>query len=246
MQQNQWLNRSPAIVPEQDLMLKVEGQDSVFEETEPMLPQSTLSPRRRKGPTKARGLRVSNKKDLTRAEILVVADLLISKAAISYFLDNCHLIYEGWIPFLSQQPLVCKNSIETSVTVALDTVQDILKGNRICRLLLRLAYIHLAWVIDAYRAVAATDCVQGKASRNVGQRDASVAIDMYLKAKRKVSGEVLKRSKLLGYCRTGRRLAVLAGQSPIMVFVFPQMAETIGYVPPSSPLGRDSPLRKAE
>ena len=44
-------------------------------------------------------------------------------------------------------------------------------------------YIHLAGVIDAYKAVAATDRIQGKVSQSVRQRDASVAIDMYLKAK---------------------------------------------------------------
>jgi len=235
-EQNQWLNPSPDIAPEQDLLLELGGRDIIFEETKPMPPQPTLSLRRRNYPTKATRLRVSDKKDLTHAKIPIVADLLISKDAISYFLENCHLIYEGWLPFSAQQPLVCNNSIEASVIAALDTVQDSVKGNRICRLLLRFAYIHLAWVIDAYKAVAATDRVQGKVSRSVGQRDASVAIDMYLKAKRKVSGKELKRSRLLGYCRTGRRWAVLAGRSPIMVFVFPQIAETIVYVPPSSPL----------
>ena len=77
---------------------------------------------------------MSDKKNLTRAEILVVADLLISKDAISYFLNNCHLIYKGQMPFSAKQPLVCNNSIKTAVIVALDTVQDLLKGNRICPL----------------------------------------------------------------------------------------------------------------
>lgn len=117
----------------------------------------------------------------------------------------------------TQEPLSCKNSVDTSVIAALDAVQELLKGNRIRRLLLRFALIHLAWVIDAYKAAAAADRVQGTVSRSVGQRDASVAIDIYLKAKRKVSGEELKRSTLLGYCRTGRRWAMLAGRSPIMV-----------------------------
>jgi len=68
----------------------------------------------------------------------------------------------------------------------------------------------------------------------VGIRDATVAIDMYLKAKQDISGEPLKRSTLLGYYRTGRRWADLAGSSPLLVFIFPQMAETIVYVQPFS------------
>jgi hypothetical protein len=73
------------------------------------------------------------------------------------------------MPFSAQQPLVCNNSIEASVTTARDKVQDLLKGNRICRLPLWFAYIHLAWVTDAYKAVATTDRVHGKASSSVGQ-----------------------------------------------------------------------------
>jgi len=177
---------------------------------------------------------VSDKKNLTHAEILVVTDLLISKDAIFYFLDNCRLIYERLMRSSAQHPLVFNNSIEISVMTALNTVQDLLKSNRICRLLLRFACILLALIIDAYKAVAATNRVQSKVSRTVGQRDASVAIDMYIQAKQKASGEELKRSSLLGYCCAGRHWAALAGQSPIMVFVFSQMTETIVYVPPSS------------
>jgi hypothetical protein len=123
--------------------------------------------------------------------------------------------------------MVYSNSIETSVMATLDTVLDLLEGNRVCRLLSRFAYIQLAWLIDAYKAAAATDRVQGKVRRRVGQRDVSVAIDLYLQAKRKVSGETLKRRQILGYYRTGRRWRVLAGRAPISVFIFPRIADTI-------------------
>ncbi|KAI9777127.1 MAG: hypothetical protein M1839_009083 [Geoglossum umbratile] len=128
------------MAPEQNLTLEAEGRDSFFEEMELLPLQPTLYLRSRK----AGGLRVSDKKDLTPANILVVAHLLINKDSISYFLDNCCLIYEGWVPFSAQQPLVCNNSIETSIIAALDTVQDLLKGNWARGLLLQFAYIHLA------------------------------------------------------------------------------------------------------
>ena len=104
------------------------------------------------------------------------------------------------------------------------------KGNRVCRLLSRFAYIQLAWLIDAYKAAAATDRVRRKVRRRVGQRGASVAIDLYLQTKRKVSGETLKRRQILGYYRTGRRWRVLASRAPISVLIFLQIADTIVYV----------------
>jgi hypothetical protein len=228
-EQNQWLNLRPDTGPEQDLVLEAERRDSI-KETKPIIPPPMSPPRRRKDSRKARGLRVSNKQNLTPAEIPVVADLLVSNDAISYFLHNRQLIYESWMPFSAPQPAVYSNSIETSVVAALDTVLDILKGNRVCRLLSRFAYIQLAWLIDAYKAAAATDRVQHKVRRRVGQRDASVAIDLYLETKRKVSGETLKRGQILGYYRTGRRWRVLGQRAPISVFIFPQIADTIVYV----------------
>jgi hypothetical protein len=63
-----------------------------------------------------------------------MADFLINKDSISYFLNNCPLliIYEGWILFLIQ-PLVHNNNIEKPIIAALDIVQGLLKGSRIHR-----------------------------------------------------------------------------------------------------------------
>jgi hypothetical protein len=61
-----------------------------------------------------------------------------------------------------------------SVIATLDSVQGLLKGNRIRHLLLRFEFIHLAWIIDAYKAVPAAERVQGKMSRHIWQLDASV------------------------------------------------------------------------
>jgi hypothetical protein len=164
---------------------------------------------------------------------------------VVYFLNNCRLIYESLIPSIVQQPLVYNNnSIEESVIAAFDTVQNLVNGKHIHRLLLRFAYIHLVRVIDMYRAAAAKDRVEGQVgqvSRGVGQRDSTVAIDMYLAAKKKDSKGGLSRTKLLDYCRRGKRWSFLAGPSPISVFVFSPAADTIVYVlPPLLPI----PLRQ--
>lgn len=66
-------------------------------------------------------------------------------------------------------------------------------------------YIHLVRVIDICRAAAAKDRVEGQVSRGVGQRDITVAVDMYLAAKKKGSKGGLSRIKLLDYCGRGKR-----------------------------------------
>lgn len=78
--------------------------------------------------------------------------------------------------------------------------------------------------------MASADHVQRRVRAEVRHLDATVAITLCLQTKRKVSSKEVTRNCLLGYCRNGRRLAVLAGRAPLMVFVFPQVADTIAYV----------------
>ncbi|CZR52905.1 uncharacterized protein PAC_02782 [Phialocephala subalpina] len=52
---------------------------------------------------------------------------------------------------------------------------------------------------------------------------------MYLAAKKKDSKGGLSRTKLLDYCRRGKRWSFLTGPSPISVFVFSPAADTIVY-----------------
>ncbi|KAH6701277.1 hypothetical protein BKA61DRAFT_681471 [Leptodontidium sp. MPI-SDFR-AT-0119] len=199
---SEWQDTTNNEVAEKPNTPQVAGQDGLEENI--TLPLQRAPASRSKRPIKAAGLRDS----------------------ISYFRDNCRLIYEGWMSF-SAEPLADNNNFEQSLVAAMDIVQGLMKGSRIRRLLLRFAYIHLARTILDCKTVAATDRIQGNTYRSVGRRDATVAIDMYLKAKQDVSGEPLKRSTLLGYYRAGRRWADLAGSSPLLVFVLPQVAETI-------------------
>jgi hypothetical protein len=186
--QNQFLPSSPSEFPERDLS-GGEQRNRFDKEIEPMASQLTSSTQRRKSSRKATGLRVSDKRNLTPTAILVVADLLVSPDTISYFLSHCRAIYESWMPSTSDSldSLDHSRSIETRVVAALDRVQDLLNGYRVCRLLLRFAYLQLAWSINAYKDVAAADRVQRRVRRKVGHRDATVAITLYLQTKQKVS-----------------------------------------------------------
>jgi hypothetical protein len=233
LEQNRLVASDSDRVPDQDL-LEVEQRINHVKPTPSPL---ALRPQRRNRSSNNRGLQVSDKKNLVPTDIPTVADLLINPEAISYFLYNCRSIYEKWVPHSAQQPQGSDHDIETSVIAAMDTVRDLRKGDRLCRFLLRFAYIRLIWIIDVYKAVAVIHRVEGKTSRNVGHGDATTAIDLYLEKRRQVSSEQVKRGQLVADCQTGRRWVSLAGRSPLLVFIFPQTADTIVYVPLQPPIG---------
>ena len=198
-----------------------------------MPPRSALPQRKTTPSIETGSLRLSDRKDLMPSGISVVARRLIKNDSVTYFLNNCRMIYKTLIRSLAQQPLVCyHNGSKESVIAAFDTIQGLINGKDICRPLLRFAYIYLVQVIDACQAAAAKDRVKGQ-PRGVGQRDITVAIDMYLQAKKQTSSRGRPRSKLWDYCRRGKRWSLLAGPSPILVFVFLRAADTIVYgLPP--------------
>jgi hypothetical protein len=84
-----------------------------------------------------------------------VAYRLIGSDSITYFLDNCRLIYESQTPLSVQQPLAYNNSNKESVIAAFDMVQDLVKGSKIRCFILRFTYIYSVEVIDTYKTLAA-------------------------------------------------------------------------------------------
>ena len=216
---------------EQSVGVHAKGQDPFIEVQETTPLQSTSTRPKAQHPVELGRPRLSDKKDLAPSEISVVAQRLIKKESICYFLKNCRLIYESFMPSPIRQSLSCSSSVEEHVIAAFDMVQHLVNGQQIHRLILRFAYVRLVQIIEVYKATATKDRVEGQVCREPGQRDITVAIDMYLAAK-KISGGGLSRTKLLDYYRRGKRWSLLAGPSPISVFVFSHAADTIMYVFP--------------
>ena len=221
-------------VPEHNPVRELERQDGVVDESKSVTPPPSSSSRRRKPSQKAHGLRVSDKKNLIPSQMPAVADRLINSDVVSYLLSNCRLVYGRWVSYLDQQPCGPDGTVETSIVAALHRVQGLLEDKRTSRLLLRFACLQLTWEIDAYKTVAATDRIQGKAKRSPGQRDSTIAIDLYLAMKQRVSKKV--RRDLSTHCRTRRRWFALAGRSPFLIFFFPAIADTLVYVAIRLPL----------
>lgn len=229
--QDHQLDALPDLGLSQDITLgseKVIGIDDLKVKATSSIPEPP--PKRRKRSAKTGTLRLSDKRDLIASQIPIVADLLVNRETMSNFLRNRHSICENFKPFTISLSEICSNSLERSVITAFETVRELLSGNQVCRLVSRFASIQLSSLIDAYKAVAAAGRTQSNSSRRRGCGDATVAIELYLEAKRKISGEISERGRILGYCRTGRRWKALAGRAPILVFMFPNIAETIVYV----------------
>jgi hypothetical protein len=228
--QEEWIDERP----DEQISIRqadAEGQDSLVKGEKTITPRSTVSPQKITRLIEHGSLRLSDKKDLLPSEISVVARRLIKNDSVVYFLNNCQLIYETLVPSLAKKPRVDHHSgIEGSVIAAFDTIQVLISGKDICRLLLRFAFIHLVQVIETYKAAAAKDRVDGRLIKKVGERNITVAIDMYLEAKKQTSEEGLPRKKLLDYYRRGKRWSSLAGPFPISVFLFSRAADTIMYV----------------
>jgi hypothetical protein len=150
---------------------------------------------------KRMSLPTSAKKDLTSAEISPVAKNLLRDNAISFFHKNSPSISKTWISSIKATTAV---SVIEPLVRAFDEVHR-WAGNTSMRLRLRFSYIQLIWAIDTLKVAATKDRLYSYVRRKPGYRNTSLAIDIYLYAKRNTSGEILSRSQLSEYMRISRR-----------------------------------------
>jgi hypothetical protein len=95
------------------------------------------------------------------------------------------------------------------------------------RLRLKFSYVQLIWAIDSLKVAATKDRLHSHVRRKPGYSNASLAIDIYLYAKRNISGDILSRGQLSEYRRIGKRWSQLASISPLQLSVYSDIAETI-------------------
>ena len=152
---------------------------------------------------------ISMKRDLTPAQIRLIASSLIEEDAPSFLLENRHFIYQTWT---SITLLATNTNINDSIGAAFDTVHSLIQSKKCSRLVLRFAFIHLKRLIDTLET-------QTKAGY----------IETYLNAKKNLLH--LSGRQLIEYARKSRRWSMLAGPSPFQLSVYSILAETIMYVP---------------
>jgi hypothetical protein len=154
-----------------------------------------------------------------------LANFLIEGSTVTFFFDNRQSIYEAWTTTLPR----CFNVI-MSVIATFDMVNSLVQNKKGNYLKLRFAYIHLMRAIDVLDAARKRDPLTSQACKKPGYSINSVAINIYLNAKKDTSYKIPSRSQLSEYIRVGRCWLKLAGPSPFQLAVYTRSAETIMYV----------------
>ena len=189
------------------------------------LPDATCQKLRRD--RKNVSVRISVKADLTAAEIGLVSKILLVDNALSFFLSHSQYISVARISSVQATTSV---GVVHSIVAAFDEVHRLAKDSQGTRLSLWFSYIQLKYAIDALNATATK--LRGLVQRKRGYSNASLAIDIYLNAKKNASDEILSRDDLSEYRRVSMRWSQPVRASPLQFSVYSDIAETIMYVAP--------------
>jgi hypothetical protein len=85
-------------------------------------------------------IRTRTKRDLTTTEISCVARSLIQGDAINFFINNCQLIYKGWITSVIGAASLTNASIDEFVIAAFDMLHSLRSHKDTIQLLMQFAY----------------------------------------------------------------------------------------------------------
>jgi hypothetical protein len=171
-------------------------------------------------------------RDLTRDEIIPIAQGLIRHDATTFLKGNYYLICNGWaLSFEKASVIYNHGSASKSAIAKLDVLESIILNRENPSLVLRLAYFHLVPVIKALEYAAKVDQLLGQVPRKRGRSDTSATINSYLNFKGIPLDMKFFRSQLLRHVSISRRLSLLAGPSPLLFYAYIDKADEIIYVP---------------
>jgi len=171
-------------------------------------------------------------RDLTRDEIIPIAQGLMRHDATTFLKGNYHSICDGWASSFEKASVMCNHgSASKSAVAKLDVLESIILNGENPPLVLRLAYFYLVPAIKALEYAAKVDRLSGQVPRKRGRSDASATIDSYLNFKGIPLDKKFFRSQLSRYVSIARRLSLLAGPSPLLLYAYTDEADEIVYVP---------------
>ncbi len=160
-----------------------------------------------------------------------LAQRLVQQNAKALFVDNCDAIFSDWVSLLHKSTLpsniICDDS---RVAAAFDAIHSIIDNDANPRPLILLAYVRLSQIMAALQKIVSVNRRNGRISGRAGQRNASVAVDIYLGARRLPASS---RNFVHKRVRFAHRWAALGGSSPLLLIIYPAFADTIVY--PRSP-----------
>jgi catalase (peroxidase I) len=118
-----------------------------------------------------------------------------------------------------------------SAVAKLNILENIILNGENPPLVLRLAYFHLVPAIKALEYAAKVDGLSGQVPRKRGRSDASATTDSYLNFKGIPLDMNFFRSQLSQHISIARRLSLLAGPSPLLLYAYIDKVNEIVCVP---------------
>jgi hypothetical protein len=167
-----------------------------------------------------------------RNEIIPTAQGLIRYNTTTFLKGNYHSICNGWVLSFEKASIIYNHgSTSKSAVAKLDVLESIILNGETPPLVLRLAYFHLVPAIKVLEYAAKVDRLSGQVPRKRSRSNASTAIDCYLNFKGIPLDMKFFRSQLLRYISIARRLSLLAGPSPLLLYAYTDKADEIIYMP---------------
>ncbi|KAH6869239.1 hypothetical protein B0T10DRAFT_501806 [Thelonectria olida] len=159
-------------------------------------------------------------------DIAHLAQNLIDENGIRFFILHSQDISKFWISLLRKTYLpdgITHNHV--LVTKVLKTVEDMITSSGIERHFVRLVWIRLTNILDRFDEVIKTDRRACRLGKDVGHRDASIAIKIHQKS---ISAQ---RSEISWRGRIAKRWILLTNGSLFLATAYSSRAETLVYVP---------------
>ena len=154
-----------------------------------------------------------------------ILQALITPNAKQLFAEHCKAIRQVWEELLEKTTLPDNvTSMDSSVLERLRELDNRIKS-RENRDASRLAYIQLTRVLAGLRRKIHYDRRNGLLAGKRGQRDATIAIDIYLHATERAN-----RAEVYKLVSLSNRWTAFAGRYPLMLVTYTDIAERIMYV----------------
>ncbi|KAB5536148.1 hypothetical protein GE09DRAFT_1249711 [Coniochaeta sp. 2T2.1] len=155
-----------------------------------------------------------------------LAQKLLREDASDFFAGCSSEMYAFWVP-LVQKTTLAPGTTQGDARVAdgFARLDSILGSAESTPLMIRLAYVQWARMLDRLLEIIERDRRSCLVQRTSGRGDASILIDVYLAIKGGVSG--VWREHFWRVTRVARRWAALGGPFPLLLITYSEEAEKI-------------------
>jgi hypothetical protein len=154
---------------------------------------------------------------------------LIRQDAKTFFSQHCEELFHEWTLLLQQTTLPAHTtSRDRHVLDAFAALNARIENGGPFS---RLAYVRLTQTLASLRKIIETDRKHGRIPPQKGRGNASIAIDIYLRAAGTLLPGERWRERVHTHLRICRRWAMIGGAFPLLLVSYSDQAESIMYVP---------------